>query len=195
MIEYKDIPGHEGRYGITRDGKVYSIPRVDQFGRVYGGRWMKLRVKDWGYLQAHLCTEGGKHKDVTVHREVAKAFIPNPENKPQVNHKDGNKLNNCVENLEWCTAKENLVHAVKTGLLKPRKYFSETELENLKLRNKATAKFKDIWADVEELLKWSVHTADIGKILGISSKSVSSIREVKGFSKQPLKLKRLKILM
>lgn len=62
--------------------------------------------------------EKGKRQNIYVHRTIAMAFVPNPQNKPRVNHKDGNKLNNHFLNLEWTTAKENSQHAVKTGLIK-----------------------------------------------------------------------------
>lgn len=70
-----------------------------------------------GYSQ--VCINiGGKKKSIMIHRLVAKAFIPNPLNKPQVNHIDGNKLNNKVENLEWVTGKENMKHALDLGIFK-----------------------------------------------------------------------------
>jgi hypothetical protein len=85
-----------------------------------------------GYLTVATAPHGKNKgwKTFRVHREVAKAFIENPENKPQVNHKDGMKDNNVVSNLEWCTAKENTQHAWKTGLTKP---LTSEQVKNTKL--------------------------------------------------------------
>ena len=69
-----------------------------------------------GYLYVNLC-KGGKPKNFFVHRLVALCFIPNPENKPEINHIDGHPLNNHVSNLEWCTRSENVQHAFDTGLM------------------------------------------------------------------------------
>lgn len=71
-----------------------------------------------GYHQVTLCDNDGHHRE-TVHRIVAREFIDNPRNCPMVNHIDGNRTNNSVENLEWCTASENMQHAYRTGLQKP----------------------------------------------------------------------------
>ena len=80
------------------------------------GRELKHSMSSKGYAYVGLAT-ASKPKAHRIHRLVAEAFIPNPLNKPYVNHIDGNKLNNTVSNLEWCTALENNLHAYKTGLI------------------------------------------------------------------------------
>ena len=93
----KDIKNYEGLYGITSCGKVWSY-RNECF--------LKPLVDKDGYLFVHLYKDG-KMKNCYVHRLVAMAYIPNPENLPQINHRDENKTNNCLQNLEWCDAKYN----------------------------------------------------------------------------------------
>lgn len=102
----KPIKDYEGLYSVTDDGQV--------LGR--GSQPRKLRVNPaTGYSQVTLYRRG-QCKCVHVHRLVAEAFIPNPEGKPQINHKNGNKQDNRVENLEWCTQSENLAHAYREHL-------------------------------------------------------------------------------
>lgn len=119
----KTIMGFE-EYLITTCGKVWSLKSK---------RFLKNQTDRYGYYYVHLQTKG-KEKKYKIHRLVALAYIPNPENKPQVNHIDGNKLNNSVSNLEWVTAKENTEHAWKTGLQKmtdeQRAKISSTRIRN-----------------------------------------------------------------
>jgi len=115
-IFIKDIKGYEGYYQVDSNGVVYGVER-------YVKKWDGIRkieksilkegTTNCGYVRVNLC-KNGKNKKHSVHRLVATAFIPNPENKPCVNHIDGNKKNNKLENLEWVTHKENTNHAVKT---------------------------------------------------------------------------------
>lgn len=81
------------------------------------GKILKLYISKKGYLQVNL-TKNRQSKTSSVHRLVATAFIQNPKNKPEVNHIDGNKQNNKIDNLEWVTSSENTIHAIKTGLVK-----------------------------------------------------------------------------
>lgn len=110
MEEWRDIPGYESFYQVSNLGNVRSI------------RFNKIRnMKSWdsnGYRAVELYLNNNGYT-VGVHRLVALAFIPNPENKPEVNHKDRNRSNNNVENLEWVTQSENVAHAYRNGV-KPR---------------------------------------------------------------------------
>jgi len=109
--EWKDIEGYEGLYQVSTLGRVRSLPRISCQGHPLKGGYRKPQNRS-GYLSICLHKEGVWSKYL-MHRLVATTFIPNPENKPEVNHIDGNKHNNRVENLEWCTKSENLMHASK----------------------------------------------------------------------------------
>lgn len=115
----KDIPGYEGIYAVTSCGRVWSYRR---------GRFLVPRITSGGHEEVELCS--GTTCLVYVHRLVAMAYIPNPDNLPVVNHKDENPRNNCVNNLEWCTQKYNVnyslpycIRCVETG----EEYKSVTE--------------------------------------------------------------------
>lgn len=94
-------------YCVSDDGHIFNS---------VGDEIKQILNKNNGYMQVHLC-KNGKPYTRKVHRLVAETFIPNPDCLPQVNHKDGNKLNNNVTNLEWCTQSYNIKHSIATGLL------------------------------------------------------------------------------
>ncbi len=109
---WKDIVGYEGKYAISSHGRVYSLTRVrynTKEGKVYRGRFLRPNKQRNGYYAAALLSNGVT-KLIKIHRLVATAFIPNPENKPTVDHIDGNPGNNHVQNLKWATVKENILN-------------------------------------------------------------------------------------
>lgn len=117
--EWRDIEGYEGLYQVSDFGRVRSLDRMvdgPQGPRKIKGKLIKLRNHGAGYKMANLWKDND-YKITYVHALVASAFIPNPSKKLEVNHIDGDKANNHVENLEWCTSKENKIHARDTGLM------------------------------------------------------------------------------
>ena len=110
----KDVVGYEEYFSITEDGKLWSKR---------SNRFVKITVLPSGYC-THATKIGGRNgtnKLFKIHRCVAEAYLPNPDNLPVINHKDGNKLNNDVSNLEWCTHSHNTQHAYDNGLLISKK--------------------------------------------------------------------------
>lgn len=115
MEEWKDIPGYEGSYRVSNLGRVKSLSKTItklRKGKIVSyklkGRVLKTVCTRYGYVEVNL---GSRNRHKLVHRLVAETFLPNPENKPQVNHIDGNKQNNRVENLEWASCSENMYHS------------------------------------------------------------------------------------
>jgi hypothetical protein len=117
--EWKPLVWFNGKYSAAKNGLIKTNYLLDKYGNYkVRGNIIKPNIDKHGYARVGLSwLENGvmKTKKFKVHRLVAMAFIPNPENKPSINHKDGNRLNNKVSNLEWCTSKENTNHAQKIG--------------------------------------------------------------------------------
>ena len=104
--EWRPVVGYEGLYEVSNTGRVRSVDKYDSMNRFLRGRILRLFTDGLGYLRAQLYSNS-KRKSFLVHRLVAQAFIPNPDNLPQVNHRDENPGNNNVDNLEWCDRSYN----------------------------------------------------------------------------------------
>ena len=126
--QWKPIQGTEGKYEVSNVGHVKTNGKRPGL--------LTLTKQPKGYLYAMIEYPDGKKKNCRVHRLVAEYFLPNPDNLPCINHIDGNKLNNHIDNLEWCTYQYNMQHAVRTGLTHPHQWTDE-ERKQISERNRA----------------------------------------------------------
>lgn len=123
MIEiWKDIKGYEGLYQVSNFGRLRSLKKhnISKKKHKKNCKILKIGEHRQGYKTIML-SKDGKQKGYLVHRLVAEAFIRNEKSKPEVNHIDADKANNCVSNLEWVTAKENSIHATRLGIKNTKK--------------------------------------------------------------------------
>ena len=155
---WRDIKGYEGKYQISNTGKVKSLERTvwDSRGcyRTVPERILKAQDNGVGYLYIVLC-KNGKGKLFYVHRLVGQAFIENPEGYTELNHKDENKQNNCMENLEWCSRSYNL------------SYNERAKKAGKKAGKKVAEKLKGRKLPEEQIKKMSKPVIGINKVNGL----------------------------
>ncbi|MBD5302403.1 MAG: hypothetical protein HDS16_05345 [Bacteroides sp.] len=142
---WKDIEGYEGLYQVSNLGRVKSLERIES--TIRGGRYIKERILSPSASKARYysvpLTKNKKSRTSQIHRLVAKAFLSNPFEYPCVNHKDGNCLNNRVENLEWCTQGYNVCYAHATEERRIRmSQWLEQKQKNLEKTQKSQIKTK-----------------------------------------------------
>lgn len=176
----KDIPGFEGRYAVTKDGRLWSYPKTWHNGKCFitsKGSWLSLCNHTGGYQTLRLKDSKGKTKNFYVHRLIAQTFVPNPNNLPEVNHKDTNKKNNHYLNLEWVTRKENSDHAKINGLYKH---------EPARGENHADAKLTDkSVVEIRKLHKKGIKQSLLCSKYGITKSAMSSVCNCKSWKHLP----------
>lgn len=146
-----------GLYEVSNLGRIKSVERiVKRNNNIYNWKEKILtpQIEKNGYIRFVL-SKNGKMYRIFAHRAVAETFIENYSNKPQVNHKDGNKLNNRVENLEWVSAQENTLHSLKNNLRKPQKVKKIAQFDK-------NMQFIKLWNSAKDIeLKLKVRTSQI----------------------------------
>lgn len=167
---WKCIPGYEKLYEVSNYGAVRRVEGYRSDGRKHAGHILKQTLSPSGYLVVSLSKEG-ESKQFRVHRLVALAFLPNPNNYQQVNHKDEDKTNNCLDNLEWCDAKYNTNYG--TGHF--RAAMSHTGKKHLSVtggNNPDARKINQISLDGDFIRSFAA-MMDAERLLNISHKDIS----------------------
>ena len=160
---WKEAYGFDN-YLCNEQGQIYSL---------ISKKIMKTHNDKDGYQCLRMTVEKGKAVTVKAHRLIAQTFLPNPENKPFVNHKNGNKKDNAISNLEWCTVKENNNHARQTGLI-----------NDYGTNNTRAVCNEEMLKEIRTLIAEGKGNTEIEKITGISNKVISNIRRGRNYKKE-----------
>lgn len=164
--EWRPVVGYEKSYKVSNWGNVQSLDRTVRgpYGstRTRRGKLLVPFENGCGYKSVSLHGGVRKRETMRVHRLVAQAFIENPDDSPYVNHIDGNKTNNLVSNLEWCTPIENNIHAVNTGLIDQKgQRNTQSKLNSIQVRI------------IRRLRQFGYGTdREIGKLFGVTKSNV-----------------------
>ena len=172
MVEWKDVKGFEGLYQVSSDGRVRSVDRIiprHQGNLPCKGRELcfTLSKKTQRHRLQRASVQLWKNNKSylrKVHRLVAEAFIPNPENKPTVNHRDGNPLNNNVENLEWATYSENQKHAYANGLVGINRNYYPSNCKKIRAINSTTG--EEVFFD---------SASELARIIGVCRSHITKV--------------------
>lgn len=174
--EFKPVNGFGDRYLISSDGRLFRKESVDSSGRKMKSLFLKSYVsKPLGY-HVFSISINGKNVSLYAHRLIAEAFIEKIEGKNYVNHKDGNKKNNEISNLEWVTHKENMHHAIKIGLANP---FKNNGAGDKCASSKLTEKKV---REIKGLILSGMHLAKIAKMFEVSAGTIGFIKSGKTWS-------------
>ena len=172
---WKDVEGWEGQYQVSNFGNIRSLDKSVKTW--YGSRVCKGKIllpfkSKWGYLIATFSNKQ-KHQKYSVHQLVAKAFIPNPQNKPDVNHINGIKTDNRLENLEWATKQENIGHSWNTGLITIDQMPYGQSHHNSKLTEQ----------DVREIRASAEKKTELAKRFNVTTSTIYYIRTCRSWSR------------
>lgn len=185
MEIWKDIKGFEGYYQISNLGRIRSLDRIIEMKngktRKVKGKILKQSTSVHGY-KVVCFRRNGKKENFRVHRLIGEAFIDNQDNKPFINHIDGDKSNNDISNLEWCTAKENANHAYEFGLKEASNPNKNGLKQGSKHHNsKLTEKEVKFMRENSRKNGGSFKNAELAKLFGITKANVSHIVNGKGW--------------
>lgn len=173
----REIPGIDSNYVAHSVGKIWSR---------YTRQWLSASLDPSGYPHVHIKRSNGTKSTISLHRLIAIAWIPNPHNLPEVNHKNGIKTDNRVENLEWCTRRQNFEHAVSTGLRNLRAIceanpaFREASNELQKRKRKLTMEQAQF---VRERLAAGDSLSKLGKQFGVDHSIIRQIKEGRSYAR------------